>query len=105
MENVVYFKYRLESYVPAAKRVHGYYVLPFLHANKLCARVDVKADTKAGVLRVLAGYAEAEGMNDDAVETLACELWALAAWRNLATIKVGQRGNLAQRLKKVVHQL
>ena len=65
----------------------------------------MKADTKAGVLRVLAVYAEAEGMNDDAVETLACELRALAAWRNLATIKVGQRGNLAQRLKKVIHQL
>ena len=99
------FKYRLEIYVPAAKRVHGYYVLPFLHANKLCARVDVKADTKAGVLRVPAVHAEAEGMNDDAVETLACELWALAAWRNLETIKVGQRGDLARRLRKVIHQL
>ena len=96
------FKYRLEIYVPAAKRVHGYYVLPFLHANQLCARVDVKADTKARVLHVPAVYAEAGGMSDDVVEALASELWALAAWRNLETIKVGQRGDLAQRLKKVI---
>ena len=96
------FKYRLEIYVPAAKRVHGYYVLPFLHANQLCARVDVKADTKARVLHVPAVYAEAGGMSDDVVEALASELWALAAWRNLETIKVGQRGDLARRLKKVI---
>ena len=98
------FKYRLEIYVPAAKRVHGYYVLPFLHANKLCARVDVKADNKAGVLHVPAVYAENDSMNDDAVEALASELWALAVWRNLETIKVGQRGDLARRLKKVIHR-
>ena len=98
------FKYRLEIYVPAAKRVHGYYVLPFLHASQLCARVDVKADTKARVLHVPAVYAEAGGMSDDVVEALASELWALAAWRNLETIKVGQRGDLARRLKKVVHK-
>ena len=98
------FKYRLEIYVPAAKRVHGYYVLPFLHANKLCARVDVKADNKAGVLHVPAVYAENDSMNDDAVEALASELWALAVWRNLETIKVGQRGDLARRLKKVIHK-
>ena len=98
------FKYRLEIYVPAAKRVHGYYVLPFLHANKLCARVDVKADNKAGVLHVPAVYSENDSMNDDAVEALASELWALAVWRNLETIKVGQRGDLARRLKKVIHK-
>jgi len=96
------FKYRLEIYVPKAKRVHGYYVLPFLHANQLCARVDVKADTKAGVLHVPAVYAEADGMKDQAIETLASELRSLATWRNLETIKVGQRGNLARQLKKVI---
>ena len=96
------FKYRLEIYVPAAKRVHGYYVLPFLHANRLRARVDVKADVKAGVLNVLGIYSEPNRMNEQAIEALAIELRLLATWRGLNEVKIGRRGDLALKMKKVM---
>ena len=96
------FKYRLEIYVPAAKRIHGYYVLPFLHANRLRARVDVKADVKAGVLNVLGIYSEPDRMNEQAIEALAIELRLLATWRGLNAVKIGRRGDLALKMKKVM---
>lgn len=47
------FDYRVEMFVPAAKRIWGYYVFPVLEADKFVARIEIKADRKAGQLRVL----------------------------------------------------
>ena len=64
--------------------------------------MDVRADTKNGVLHVPAVHAEVPKIEADVVESLATELRSLAFWRNLEEVKVGQRGNLARQLKRMM---
>jgi uncharacterized protein YcaQ len=85
VERVFAMRFRLEIYVPAAKRVHGYYVLPFLFGDRLAARVDLKADRQAGTLRVHAVHLE-PGSPPEAEPALREELRLLATWLDLAHV-------------------
>jgi uncharacterized protein YcaQ len=101
------FRFRIEIYTPAAKRVHGYYVLPYLHRGELVARVDLKADRAAGALLVRGAFAEEDlperGTDVGEVAAgLAGQLTELAGFLGLTDVVVEDRGDLVKPLRRAV---
>ena len=94
-ERLFGFRYRIEIYVPERLREFGYYVFPFLLDDALVARVDLKADRAAGVLRVPGAFAEAGADVPRVAAELAAALRETAAWQRLDGVVVGGRGDLA----------
>ena len=92
---------RLEIYTPAHKRTHGYYVLPFLEDEAITARVDLKSDRQAGVLRVQAAWREPDATADSA-SRLAAELRKMSGWLGLDGVEVAGKGDLAAALESAV---
>lgn len=76
------FDYKLEIYVPKAKRRWGYYVLPVLIGDRLVARADAQSDSHAGVLRVPTLHVEPDAGPDD-VTMVRRQLDTLAEWLGL----------------------
>jgi uncharacterized protein YcaQ len=82
-ERLFGFRYRLEIYTPQAKRVYGYYVLPFLHHERLLARVDLRSERAAGRLAVHAVHLEESVLSEEARLALGDSLRTLAHWLGL----------------------
>ena len=101
-ERVFDFHYRIEIYVPEPKRIFGYYVLPFLLGDTMAGRVDMKADRKAGVLRIPGAFVEPGWAPSEVAEALAVELREMADWLELPRIEVGRHGSLTDDLRAAV---
>ncbi|VEE15917.1 winged helix-turn-helix domain-containing protein [Ectopseudomonas mendocina] len=93
-ERLFGFRYRLEIYTPQAKRVYGYYVLPFLHHERLVARVDLRSERAAARLAVHAVHVEESVLSEEARLALGDSLHALAHWLGLQEVWLAPSVNL-----------
>lgn len=105
MERLFGMKYTLEIYLPASKRVYGYYVFPFLLGDTLVARCDLKADRQRKVLMVQSAFLESGQDARRVVPALAGELRHMQAWLELDGIEVAERGDLAANLRRSVSHI
>lgn len=98
-ERLFDFRYRLEIYTPQHKRVYGYYVLPFLHRERLAARLDLRAERAHSCLAVHALHVEAPGLDEQGLAALALNLRTLAAWLGLERVVLNCTSNNVARLR------
>jgi uncharacterized protein len=100
IERLFNFHYRIEIYVPAAKRQFGYYVWPFLLDGRLVGRVDLKAERTRDALHVVGAFTEPGKEQARIADAMATELCSMASWLGLSDVTVGDRGDLTRRLAR-----
>jgi hypothetical protein len=104
-ERLFDFRYRLEIYTPQHKRMYGYYVLPFLHNERIVARVDLRAERGLGRLAVHAVHEEAQGLDEAGMLALASNLRQMADWLGLPQVQLNCQRASAARLRVAFLQL
>jgi len=102
IERLFGMKYTIEIYTPVAKRVYGYYVFPFLLGDTLVARCDLKADRDRRILMVRSAHLEPGQTAKRVAPALADELRDVQNWLEMDGIEVGNRGDLAAKLRTAV---
>ncbi len=86
------FHYRIEIYVPAAKRLYGYYVLPILHGDQIIGRLDSKMDRQTHTWHIHNVYAEANAPDDaETVTAVRTAVQNLATFLGATTIQWDQQ--------------
>ena len=89
-EELFDFRFRLEIYVPKAKREYGYFVMPILHGDRIVGRVDPAYDRSANVLRINAVHAEADAPAA-AWPAIRTQMNELTAWLGAADLVLPER--------------
>ncbi len=91
-ETLFDFHYRIEIYVPKAKREYGYYVLPLLHGDRFIGRMDSQIDRKTGIYHIHALHAEENAPADGQARAAAAEsLLKLAQFIGAKRIELDER--------------
>ena len=103
-ERLFDFRYRLEIYTPVHKRVYGYYVLPFLHHERIAARVDLRAERALGQLAVHAVHEDASGLDEEGMQALALNLRRMAQWLGLERVQLNCQRVSGIRLARALAQ-
>ncbi|AVE07910.1 winged helix-turn-helix domain-containing protein [Pseudomonas palleroniana] len=101
-ERLFDFRYRLEIYTPQDKRVYGYYVLPFLHHERIAARVDLRAERANGQLAVHAVHEQEPGLDEQGMLALALNLRQMADWLGLEQVQLNCQRPSADRLRRAM---
>lgn len=89
-EELFDFRFRLEIYVPKAKREYGYFVMPILHGDRIVGRVDPAYDRSTNVLRINAVHAEADAPAA-AWPAIRTQMDELAAWLGAEDVVLPER--------------
>ncbi|MFT4123894.1 MAG: crosslink repair DNA glycosylase YcaQ family protein [Microbacteriaceae bacterium] len=92
-ERLFGFRYRIEIYTPAPKRVFGYYSLPVLLDEGVVGRIDLKNDRAARALRVQSAWREPHAPADLA-ERIVPLLHEVVAWQGHEDVVFADRGDL-----------